>query len=227
MMKRHLFTIVALLCVFVCTTAQEKASPVKFNYGVKLGFQGVTYNTTDFSIDGYTLNGNTIQSNKVGYTVTPFARLTKNKFYLQTEASFGIAYYNYDFTDASAPSSSAEYKLTTYCIKVPLLFGYNFISYDKYGMSFYTGPRVKFNITPLCDQKFTGFKYNDMREELEKREWFWETGLGIRIYNVVIDIAYDWGFLRGKSKIHTPDDDLVFDTKRNSNILSFSAGFIF
>ena len=87
MIKRYLFTIAALLHIFAYTAAQEKASPVKFNYGVKLGFQGVTYNTTDFYIDGYNLNSNTIQSNKVGYTATPFVRLTKNKFYLQTEAS--------------------------------------------------------------------------------------------------------------------------------------------
>ena len=211
--------------------AQEKPQ-VKINYGIKLGFQGVTYNTTDFCIDGYSFNDNTIQSDKVGFLAAPFVRLTKGKFYLQTEAAFGITYHNYDFIDteslATAPTpNTAEYELKTYCVKVPLLIGYNFISYPNYGMSAYTGPRVKFAFTSASDQSFASFKYADMHEELNKTEWYWEIGLGIRIYNVIIDFAYDWGFHRSKTGIIAPADNLVFTSKRSNNVLSFSAGFIF
>lgn len=230
MKKLHiLIAITTLLCSAPCL-AQEKKNPIKFNYGIKTGFQGLTYNSTNFYIDGYLFNNNTIQSNKVGYTLTPFLRLTKNKFYLQTEAAFGISHHYYDFQatdDEGTDIVTPEYKLDTYCVKIPLLLGYNFINHTNYGMSFYTGPRVKLTFTSLCEQEFSGFKYENMYEEIEKDEWFWEFGLGIKIYNVIVDFTYDWGFIRQDSKIHAPAEGLTFTSKRSNNILSFSAGFIF
>ncbi len=227
MKVRSLYIIVALLFSFTGISAQEESAPITFNYGIKIGFQGVTYNSTKFGIDGYSFNDNTIQSNKVGYFATPFIRLTKDKFYIQTEAAFGTTHYYYDFIDNDNSAGTAEYKLTTYCVKVPLLLGYNFINNENYGMSVYTGPIVKFLFTSLTDRDFSNFKYRDMHEELEKREWFWELGLGIRIYNVIIDFTYDWGFHRSIGKISTPDCATQFISKRSNNVLSFSAGFIF
>ena len=225
-----LSTLLALI-ISATITAQESNNSLRMNYGIKAGFQGITYNTIDFYIEGYNFNNNTIQSDRVGFFVAPFIRLTKNKFYLQTEAAFGITYHNYDFheqqnTTGFIPNTS-EYQHKTYCAKVPLLFGYNFINYSNYEMSAYTGPRAKFIFTSVSEQDFSHFKYENLYEDFNKIEWYWEFGLGIRIYSVIIDITYDWGFLRNKSKIYSPAENAVFDSKRSYNVLSFSAGFIF
>lgn len=226
--------LVAIVTLFASLTVagqEEKRNPIKFNYGIKAGFQGVTYNSTDFAIEGYVFNDNTIQSDKVGFFVAPFVRFTKGEFYLQTEAAAGITYQNYDFIETENTTgflpNTSEYQLKTYCIKVPLLVGYNFINYPNYGMSAYTGPRAKFTFTSASEQDFSHFKYEDLYEDLNKLELYWEIGLGIRIYNVIIDFTYDWNFHRSKSKIYSPADNLVSDSKRSNNVLSFSAGFIF
>lgn len=226
MKASRIFILIVTASLLALPAVARQESPIKFNYGIKAGFQGITYNTTDFDIEGYSFNDNIIQSKKVGFITTPFVRLTKGKFYLQTETAFGITYCNYGFFDTET-LNSAEYELKTYCIKIPLLLGYNFINYPHYVMSVYTGPKASFNFTSLSEQSYANFKYADIYEELDKVEWYWNIGLGIRIYNVIIDFTYDFGIQRNKSHIHAPVEGLVFNSKRSNNVLSFSAGFIF
>ena len=74
----------------LCINAQESKKRIRLNAGVKVGFQAITYNDPTFEIEGYTFNENTIQSNKIGYTLAPFLRLSRGRYYIQTEAAFGI-----------------------------------------------------------------------------------------------------------------------------------------
>ena len=125
---------IALLTCAASLSAQEKHRGLRVNYGIKAGVQAITYNGTDFSIKGYDFNENTIQSNKIRYTINPFIRVTFDEFYLQSEAGFGTTLHTFDFIEENAtePILSAnvpKYELTTYCIQVPILLGYNFISY--------------------------------------------------------------------------------------------------
>ncbi len=227
MRRSHTLAILFIATLLALPATAQQKLPLKFNYGIKAGFQGITYNTTDFAIEGYSFDENIIQSKKVGFIASPFIRVTKGKFYLQTETAFGITYCNYVFFDTDN-LNPAEYELKIYCVKIPLLLGYNFINYPHYGMSVYTGPKASFNFTSLSKQNFAGFnKYADIYEEFDKTEWYWNVGLGIRIYSVVIDFTYDFGILRNKSHIHAPAERLLFKSKRSNNVLSFSAGFIF
>ena len=62
--------IICILLLFPCLLgAQESDKRLRFNAGLKVGFQAVTYNDPTFGIEGYTYNSNTIQSNRIGYTV--------------------------------------------------------------------------------------------------------------------------------------------------------------
>ena len=116
-----------LLSLSLGLTAQEKRK-VQFNYGIKAGFQAVTYNDPEFEIDGYVFDTDNIQSNRIGYAISPFVRLTKNKFFIQTEATFGITNHSFDFHDEVEPGmedivpNKTVYDLRTYCIQVPILF---------------------------------------------------------------------------------------------------------
>ena len=89
-MKKRSALVATMLLLFAGIAVAQNSSRIKINYGIKAGFQAVTYDHTDFDIEGYSFNDNTIQSNKVSYTVNPFIRLTRGSFYIQTEAALGI-----------------------------------------------------------------------------------------------------------------------------------------
>lgn len=230
-MKRNaIVATVLLLIAGIATAKSSDNSCLKFNYGVKAGFQAVTYNHTNFNIEGYRFNDNTIQSSKVSYTINPFLRIAWKKFYIQTETALGITFHNFDFfetTEEDITPGKAEYSLTTVCFQIPLLIGYNFIDYDNYGMGFFTGPRTKFILTSQSKQDFSHFKYDNLYEELDKRNLYWELGLGVRIHNVFFDITYDWGLSTNRTKITDKDTGATYYNKRNESVLSFSVGFIF
>lgn len=213
--------------------AQESDNRIRVNAGLKVGFQAITYNNPTFGIDGYTYNENTIQSNKVGYTVAPFLRLTHGRFYIQTEAALGITRHSFDFTDTREGSIAGItpnipiYDLRTYCLQVPILFGYNFVMQSSYGMSFFTGPKTKFIFTAHDSQQFRHFVYDDLEEVLNKKTYYWEVGLGVKIYNVFFDFVYDLGLTDASRYIRAPKIDKRFASARRNNILSFSVGMIF
>ena len=119
------------------------------------------------------------------------------------------------------------YDLRTYCIQVPILFGYNIIEYDKYSMSLFTGPRTKFILNSLTEQDFKHFKYENLEEILSSKAYFWEAGLSIKMSRVFIDITYDVGLNVSTSHILSHDDGKTFKSERRDNVLSFSVGFLF
>ena len=52
--------IICILLLFPCLLgAQESDKRLRFNAGLKVGFQAVTYNDPTFGIEGYTYNSNT------------------------------------------------------------------------------------------------------------------------------------------------------------------------
>ncbi len=227
-----IITAIALLLCVAQLPAQEKNKGFRVNYGIRAGFQAVTYNGTDFNIKGYKFNENTIQSNKIGYTINPFVRFTRDEFYLQSEAAVGITLHTFDFIEENGAGENfaanvPKYELTTYCIQVPILIGYNFISYRNYQMGVFTGPRTKFILTSQSKQEFSHFTYEDLYEELPDKTYYWEVGLDVKIYNVFFDITYDWEFIKQKSAIISRETGERFECKRSDNVLSFSVGFIF
>lgn len=225
--------IIALIAAFPFLTYAQDKGKVRFNAGVKAGFQAVTYNDPEFDIDGYKFDTNNIQSNKIGYAFSAFARITKNKYFLQTEATFGITNHSFDFRDEQANSdgnfipNNTVYDLRTYCIQVPILFGYNIVERGRYGLSIFTGPRTKFILMSLSQQNFKHFRYEKLEEVLNDKTYYWEVGLGIKISRVFLDITFDAGLNKVASHIISHSDGKIFTSSRRDNILSFSVGFIF
>lgn len=217
----------------LCTNAQESKKRIRLNAGVKVGFQAITYNNPTFEIEGYTYNENTIQSNKIGYILTPFLRLSRDRFYIQVETALGLTRHCFDFKDTGKSNITdiepniPEYYLKTYCLQVPILFGYEFIKQNRYGMSVFTGPRTKFIFTAHDEQLFKHFTYDDLVEVLEKKSYYWEIGLGVKIYNVFFDFVYDLGLTDAAKYIRAPKIGKEFKSSRKNNILSFSVGMIF
>ena len=225
--------IILLIAAFPLLTFSQDKGKVWFNAGVKAGFQAVTYNDPEFDIEGYQFDTNNIQSNKIGYAFSLFARITKNKYYLQTEATFGITNHSFDFYDIQENHdgnfipNNTVYDLRTYCIQVPILFGYNIVERGRYGLGIFTGPRTKFILSSLSQQNFKHFKYEQLEEVLNDKTYYWEVGLGIKIDRVFLDITYDVGLNKAATHIISHSDGKTFSSSRHDNILSFSVGFIF
>ena len=227
------YSILALfLSIPLFMQGQEK-DKFRFNAGIKAGFQAVTYNDPEFKIDGYEFDYNNIQSNKIGYAISPFARITKGRCYMQTEVTFGITNHSFDFHDTNTSNdenftpNKTVYDLRTYCIQVPLLFGVHILEGGKYCMSVFSGLRTKFTLSSLTEQNFKHFKYGNLEEILNDKNYYWEIGLGIKMSRVFLDITFDTGINRSASHIISHDDGQTFTSSRRDNILSFSVGFIF
>ena len=160
-----------LLLLFPCSLSAQEKKPVHFNFGIKAGFQALTYNDPEFELEGYQFDSDNIQSSKIGYTIAPFIRITYKRFYLQTEATFGLSRHSFEFSEPDKKDieyipNNSVYNLKTFCIQVPLLFGYNFIDQKVFGMSVFTGPRIKHILASHTRQKFKNFRYSNLREEL-------------------------------------------------------------
>ena len=224
--------ILLLILTLPCALAAQEKSRIRFNYGIKAGFQALTYNDPEFEIDGYIFDSNNIQSSKIGYTIAPFIRATYKSFYLQTETTFGMSRQSFEFSEAETEQTDyipgmSVYNLKTFCVQVPLLFGYNFIDQKVFGMSVFTGPRIKHIISSHNKQEFNNFKYSSLREELEKTTYYWEIGLGVKIGNVFFDFVYDIGLSDTSKYLEAADEEKRFKTSRSDNVLSFSVGMIF
>lgn len=233
-MRSPIILILLLTLPLVGNAQEEPQSKTKFNVGLKVGFHAATYNSTEFEIEGYTYDDGRIQSNKIGYSVSPFIRFSKNRFYVQTEATMCLSRHLFEFNESlpdnavqSAPINKPQYKLTTYCMHVPLLVGYNFVKSEPYGMSFFTGPKAKFVFTSQDKQEFMHFKYDDLEESINPVSYYWEFGLGVYISNFCFDFIYDIGLNSNTNGISSAGGKKKFYSKRSDNLLSFSVGIIF
>lgn len=226
--------LMVLLFLPLLLQAQDNSSKLHLNYGLKVGFHAATYNTTIFEIDGYEYDDRIIQSNKIGYSVSPFIRLSKNRYYIQTEATMSISRHNFEFNETTnkndEPLEGAgkpQYNLTTYCMQVPLLVGYKFVDSGPYGMSFFTGPKAKFVFTGHDKQRFKHFRYTNLEESLRDVVCYWELGFGVKISNICFDFVYDIGLNNSTNGIISKKSGEKFYSKRSDNLLSFSLGIIF
>lgn len=231
MNKYRLILYVLLVATSFTIHAQDKVEKknAMFNYGIKVGTNASTYNTTKFDIDGYKYDKQAIHSNKIGFSVSPFIRLTQWDFYLQTECDLGMTNQNFDFVEIeptdNLTAKKAKYELTTYCIQVPLLFGYNFIDNNTYGMSIFTGPKTKFILTAHDKQHFENFNL-DLYEDLRSRIYYWEIGLGVKIHRIFFDFALDIGLSRHTNGIIDKETNKKYYANRSDSNLSFSIGII-
>ena len=222
-----------LLSTPLYTHSQESRKKPEFNIGIKAGFHALTYNDPEFDIDGYKFDKNCIHSNKIGYTITPFARITYKSLYIQSEATFGVTYHSFDFNDSKRNSdgnfvpNNTVYNLRTYSAQIPILVGYNFVDRSKFGMSVFTGPRTKFIFSSRSRQEFKHFNDATLEEVLCKKVYYWEVGLGVKIDKVFFDFAYDIGLSDASKFIKSNATGKTFNSSRRDNVLSFSVGMIF
>ena len=222
-MKKFIITTV-ILFISVALNAQNK---LKLNTGFKAGVQASTYQNTKYTLEGYSYNKKS-QNTRIGYTFSTFLRLSKGRPYIQTEGIFSIDKYNFSFepvaTTTHNENTIPRYKLTTYSIHVPLLFGYNFVNSETYKMNVFTGPKAKILFTSLSNQEFINFPFSDAKEKLDPLTFSWVIGLEVGIANICFDFVYQIGLNNTSKYIYIPETKEKFLFNRNVDVLGFSLG---
>lgn len=229
--QRYIIAILMLLLPIISSAQQVHKERIKLNAGLKVGFHAYTYNSTSFGIEGYEYDDRIIQSNKIGYSVSPFIRISRKRLYLQTETTFSLSNHHFEFkgkpTDDIENDAIPQYTLKAYSLQVPLLVGYHFVKSGPYLMSFFTGPKANFTFTAHDEQEFKHFIYEDLHDDIRPLTFYWEIGLGVSISNFCFDFTYDIGFNNNTRGITSKEQGKIFPAKRTDNQLSFSVGIEF
>lgn len=241
-MKRTFFILIIILFTAPIIAQEVTDKPIKrvstqkkINFGVKGGFTSTIYLTSSFILNGIDINH--IQNNyKIGYHTSFFLRLNLGNHYIQPEISYYINRGEIEFnknggqiTDNNEDHSLIKSKLQS--IDIPLLYGYNFIKQDIYGMSFYIGPKLKINLSNKQDIQYKNFDITNIEEKLYPINIGLTLGLSVYISKIFFDFRYDQ-VLHNISKNITytlPDNMNTYKglkLHRRDNMLSFSLGVI-
>lgn len=230
-MKRGLLlAIVSILSFAIIPTHAQEKSKVKLNGGLRIGVQANTYHNTRFDIEGYDYN-NTSQNTRIGYTLSGFFRVSKNRLFLQTEATLSTEKHNFSFDPetgnlSTTMTSPPRYRQTNYSIQVPLLLGNYFVNSDQYKMGVFTGPKARFLFTSLSKQDFDNFEFRNAKEYLDPLTYSWVLGLEVNIANLCFDFVYELGLSNASQYILVPETGKRYRFDRSINALSFSLGVI-
>lgn len=207
----------------------------KVNVGIKAGFSSAIYLTSSFEVNGKSINN--VQNNyKIGYNTSLFLRFNFGKHFFQPELGYYINRGEIEFSknDGSINENLPDYssiKSKLHSVDIPLLYGYNFIKQGIYGMSFFIGPKVKFNLAGQQKIKYRNFDVTNIQEELYPLNIGATIGISVYISKVFFDLRYDQIVHNiSKSIDYSLHDDIASYGKiklhRRDNMLSFSLGVI-
>lgn len=244
MMHKYLKThirILAIFCFITIATYGQNNSNIRtklFNIGIKAGF-----NSTNFQVEKIEIGNFAVEKIKndyhIGYFGTLFTRLNIKKHYIQPELTYNVSKgkmmfdkWNNDITYIDQVFSKAETEI--HSIDIPILYGYNTIKEDNYGLSVFAGPKVKFIITDKSKTTFENFTIENLTEEFNKMSATIVLGASVNIHNVFFDIRYEHGLSDISEKTYSTVDkkyllgaEKTFRINRGLNAISFSIGTIF
>lgn len=234
---KKLFVIALLLGMVHVARAEFPLS-----LGIKAG-----YNSSTFTIDklmtiynegvAYDL-GDVRSEMRNGFNVGLFARIQKDRLFLQPEAYVAVRKGGIRM-DVSTKSvlTTGEVDFVTQNIElstldIPLLVGYRLINTDLIKLSVFTGPaasivlneKVEFRPSFLLGSEgasVEGISVGtdvvdnfDPEEEFTQANWNWQAGIGVDISFLTADVRYEWGL----------NDINTLDFVQKTNMLTFTLG---
>ncbi len=208
------------------------------NWGLKGGFNSSMYLVSDFKIRDVTIDE--IQTNyKIGVFASVFMRMNMQKHFIQPELSYNInkCEITFDKLGSQHPDIEPDYvsvNSTLHTMKLPVLYGYNFIKQGPYGMAFFLGPELKYYWNKRSRIQFSNFDQQEIEEKLYPFNISATVGVAVNISNIFFDFRYEQG-LRNISRRVTYENITVEGEKeistimlrRRENVLSFSFGVMF
>lgn len=217
-------------------TATEKKEK-RTNVGIKGGFNSSMYFSSHLEVEGEVMN-TTENWYKVGYWGAVFFRYNMKRHFIQPELTFSVSkgsiFFNRNQNHPDSENARADINTTIRSFDLPVLYGYNFIKKDEYGMSFFIGPKLSYVWSQKSDTEFSEFTQNNISEDLYPLHYSAVLGLGVNISNIFFDFRYEIGLhnisksITYTSKVNgitTTEHNLIAD--RHKNVLSFSLGVMF
>lgn len=234
---RILFILISLILVLPQTFAQnaKDRSNKRFNYGISVSANAPFIYDRKMFIDDAEANKPDNET-RMGGCISLFGRVNIKKHYLQLEAgnSFIRDIVIWDLNDFGYSShKNINSKNLAITFDLPLIYGYNFVKKDKYELSLFAGPKMRYTyynkeqISNSQDIKF------NIKEDVNPFTASCIIGMGAKISRLLIDFRYEFAITvhnkPGTYSLYENDTFIsegTFYAKRGINLLSFSLGVI-
>ena len=234
---RIVFILISLLLVLPQTFAQnaKHKSNKRFNFGISVSANAPFVHDRKMIINNVESNTPDNETRMAG-CVSLFGRVNIKKHYLQLEAgnSFIRDIVLLDIKDFGYPThqeiNSRNFAIT---FDLPLIYGYNFVKRDKYELSLFAGPKMRYtyynkeNISNPQDIAFT------INEGVNPFTACCIIGMGAKMSRLFIDFRYEFAItVHNKPGTYSLYENNTFISegtfyaKRGINLLSFSLGVI-
>ena len=234
-MRRFLTIIALLLFIIPLSHAQNIKKEKRFNFGISVSANAPFVHERKMFVDWVEVNKPNDETNVAG-SVSLFGRVNFKKHYLQLEAgnSFIRDVVILDIKDFGY-SSHQGIKTKNFAITfdLPLIYGYNFIKHDKYELSLFGGPKMRYtyhNREKVENPQDITF---NIYEDVHPFTACCVVGIGAKISRVMFDFRYECGItVHNKPGTYSLYENGVlisegtFYAKRSLNLLSFSLGVI-
>ena len=223
---------IALPQVFAKTSETNNK---RFNYGVTLSANAPFVHERKTYINNTEVS-KPLNETKMAGSISLFGRVNLKRNYLQLEVgtsvirdvvSLDIKEFGYS---RNLNVDSKNFALT---LDIPLLYGYNFIKRDKYELSLFVGPKLRYtylNKEDINNPQNITFNLNEDTNPITACVII---GMGTKISRVLIDFRYEFGITEhnkpGTFSLYENSvliSEGTFYAKRSINLLSFSLGVI-
>lgn len=223
---------IALPQVFAKTSETNNK---RFNYGVTLSANAPFVHERKTYINNTEVS-KPLNETKMAGSISLFGRVNLKRNYLQLEVgtsvirdvvSLDIKEFGYS---RNLNVDSKNFALT---LDIPLLYGYNFIKRDKYELSLFVGPKLRYTYLNKENIKNHENITFNLEEDTNPITACVIIGMGTKISRVLIDFKYEFGITEhnkpGTFSLYEKGvliSEGTFYTKRSINLLSFSLGVI-
>ncbi len=224
--------LIALPQVFAKTTESNNK---RFNYGVTLSANAPFVHERKTFINDAEVSKPSNETKMAG-SISLFGRVNLKNHYLQLEAGTSVIrdVVTMDIKEFGYSSNlnidSKNFALT---LDIPLIYGYNFIKRDKYELSLFVGPKLRYTYLNKEDINNPQNITFNLNEDINPITACVIIGMGTKISRVLIDFRYEFGITEhnkpGTFSLYENSvliSEGTFYAKRSINLLSFSLGVI-
>lgn len=230
-----ILTSLFLLLPYTFAQNSKENDNKRFNFGISVSANAPFVHDRKMTINDVESNKPDNETKMAG-CVSVFGRVNMKKHYLQLEAgnSFIRDIVTLDLYDFEYPThqniNSRNFAIT---FDLPLIYGYNFVKKNKYELSLFAGPKMRYtyynreNISNPQDITFT------LNEDINPFTACCIIGMGAKISRLIIDFRYEFAITTHNKpgtyslyENNTFISEGTFYAKRGINLLSFSLGVI-
>ena len=208
------------LCLILLLCGITGLAQAQFKLGIKAGVSTTSLDPSDLNLlneNGVEELGLALKEAKFGVHAGLVLRGQIGKFLIQPEILFNSNRVDFETTDLNTPGSLPELRNEKYqYLDIPFLFGY------KFGpLRLMAGPEGHVFINSSSEL----LDFDNYDQKFDEFTFGWLAGIGLDIWNLMIDVRYEGNFSKFGDHIVFAGDEYQFD-KSPSRIL-FSLGITF